>query len=204
MNKRLLSIGVFLALGGSVYSQVGVGTEMPNGSAQLEVVANNRGVLIPRIQLNGIDDQSTILNGNINSLLVFNTATNSTLSPGYYYWHEDSWKRIVDSDDIAGLDLASNTVIYNGDSFTYVDENGESHVININEIIKANETTTTLVNNEDGTYTYTNENGDAVIIDVPADVINNFDKIVQDPDVVNQITNVFENTEIGGNVKYDG
>ncbi|WP_164732256.1 beta strand repeat-containing protein, partial [Flagellimonas oceanensis] len=76
------------------YGQVGVGTQTPNESAQLDVVAGDKGVLIPRVQLTGKNDSTTISNGNIESLLVFNTATTSDLAPGYYYWHNNTWNRI--------------------------------------------------------------------------------------------------------------
>src|SRR5690606_13885448 len=69
-------------------------------------------------------------------------------------------------------------VYYDGDTFTSVDEAGVSHVINFEEIAQANETVTTLVNNNDGTYTYTSEDGTVIVVDVPASVINQFEEIV--------------------------
>ncbi|RNL81790.1 hypothetical protein ED312_18260, partial [Sinomicrobium pectinilyticum] len=51
-------------------------------------------------------------------------------------------------------------VYYDGNQFTYLDENGDTQVINFEELVQANETVTTLVDNQDGTFTYTNENGD--------------------------------------------
>src|SRR5690606_21745127 len=48
-------------------------------------------------------------------------------------------------------------VYYNGDTFTYVTEEGETKEITFREIVEANETETTLIKNNDGTYTYTNE-----------------------------------------------
>src|SRR5690606_27720389 len=68
--------------------------------------------------------------------------------------------------------------------FTYVDQAGDTHVINIKEIVQANETITTIVNNNDGTYTYTNEAGATAIIDVPAAVVNQFENIYND--IVNE------------------
>src|SRR5690606_36157870 len=51
-------------------------------------------------------------------------------------------------------------------TITYVDEDGETTVININELIGQHETLTTLVDNENGTFTYTDENGDPFILDI--------------------------------------
>ncbi|TJZ53161.1 hypothetical protein FAZ15_17530, partial [Sphingobacterium olei] len=95
-------------------------------------------------------------------------------------------------------------VSYDGDQFTYVDENNVVQNISFEEIVQANETVTTLVNNNDGTYTYTNEAGATVTIDVPADVINNFEEIVTNTEVLNQLIENLTNTTVGGNVSYDG
>src|SRR5690606_13421119 len=94
-------------------------------------------------------------------------------------------------------------VYYDGDTFTYIDENGTSQTINFEELVQANETVTTLVNNGDGTYTYTNEAGATVTIDVPADVINNFEEIVNNTEVLNQLVENLTNTTVGGNLHYD-
>src|SRR5690606_39254825 len=48
----------------------------------------------------------------------------------------------------------------------------------IENIVKENETVTTLVDNTDGTYTYTSEDGTITIVDVPASVVNQFEDIV--------------------------
>src|SRR5690606_10303992 len=79
---------------------------------------------------------------------------------------------------VLGDTYVGGNVYYDGDTFTYVDEAGDSHVINFEEIVQANETVTTLVNNNDGTYTYTSEDGTVTVVDVPASVINQFEEIV--------------------------
>src|SRR5690606_40622678 len=48
----------------------------------------------------------------------------------------------------------------------------------IQHLVDTNETVTTLVNNNDGTYTYTSEDGIVTVVDVPASVINQFEEIV--------------------------
>ncbi|SFW69714.1 hypothetical protein SAMN02927921_03402, partial [Sinomicrobium oceani] len=204
MMKHFYALVFFLAVIFSGYAQVGVGTPMPDSSAQLDVVAKDRGVLIPRIPLKGVRDVTTIANGNVESLLVFNTANTSDLKPGYYYWYVDRWYRVMSSGDVTGVDLPNNIVIYDpiNNQWTYIDATGTPQVINFEDIVRANETVTTLVNNQDGTYTYTSEDGTATTINVPADVINQFQEIIEDKSVVNEITNLIRN--IGGNVFYDG
>jgi hypothetical protein len=73
------------------FSQVGIGTAVPNTSAQLDIVSIDKGVLLPRIALIGTDDVTTISNGNKGGLLIYNTATTegaNEVTPGFYYWSE--------------------------------------------------------------------------------------------------------------------
>ncbi|MBW1655403.1 beta strand repeat-containing protein [Flavobacterium quisquiliarum] len=143
------------------YSQVGIGTPTPNSSSQLEVAATNRGVLIPRINLTSSTDVSTIAGGNVNSLLIFNTATISDIKPGYYYWFDNKWNRIVVSGETA---VPAGSVIYNSvnQTFSYIDNSGNSQVIDFSPIVKANETITNQIQNTaTGAITYTNEAGNS-------------------------------------------
>src|SRR5690606_22894750 len=80
--------------------------------------------------------------------------------------------------EVLGDTYVGGNVYYDGDQFTYVDESGETHTINFEDIVQANETVTTLVDNNDGTYTYTSEDGTVTTVDVPADIVNQFDTIV--------------------------
>ena len=74
----------------TTFAQRGIGTNTPNEHSVLELVSNNKGLLLPRLSLTS---SVTFLNGSAtasdNSLLVYNTntATNTGLSgPGFYYW----------------------------------------------------------------------------------------------------------------------
>src|SRR5690554_597283 len=92
--KKLLLLLTFIT-GNFLFAQVGIGTDLPNPSTQLEIISSNRGILIPQVPLTSKTDQTTISAGNIESLLVYNTSTNATLNPGYYYWFEDSWHQLL-------------------------------------------------------------------------------------------------------------
>ena len=89
--KRILTIVFFSFLGlASLHAQQGIGTNTPNEHSVLELVSNNKGLLLPRLSLTS---SGTFLNGSAtasdNSLLVYNTSTvtNTGLSgPGFYYW----------------------------------------------------------------------------------------------------------------------
>ncbi|MBL4879702.1 MAG: hypothetical protein JKX82_00125 [Oleispira sp.] len=80
------------------FAQFGIGTASTNPSAQLEVVATDKGVLIPQIALSSDTDATTIINGNIESLLIYNTNTSSGLSLGYYYWNNAKWNKLATTD----------------------------------------------------------------------------------------------------------
>jgi len=77
---------------------VGIGT-VPNGSAMLDVNATNKGLLAPRVALTSTLDATTITNGNVISLLVYNTATVADVMPGYYYWDGAIWKSLEGEED---------------------------------------------------------------------------------------------------------
>ncbi|MDM1378614.1 hypothetical protein [Myroides marinus] len=98
--------GVFSVF--TVKAQNGIGTSKPNGSAQLEVTALDKGVLLPRVALSSVTQQLQTNVANANSLMIYNTTNlvSSGLVPGYYYWLEDTvtpskskWTRVINSDD---------------------------------------------------------------------------------------------------------
>lgn len=92
--------------------QVGVGTTTPSNSAQLDVTATNKGMLIPRIALINSSDTTTITNGNVESLIVYNTATKEDVVPGFYYWNGSVWQKIISDGDTTFID--SNTGLSTG------------------------------------------------------------------------------------------
>ncbi|PZO34063.1 MAG: hypothetical protein DCE86_03295, partial [Flavobacteriaceae bacterium] len=109
-------------------------------------------------------------------------------------------KNIIDANEtltILGYDSATKKL-------SYKDENGNTTLLDMSQLVTGNETVTTLVNNNDGTYTYTNEAGTQVTIDVPADVVSNFNDIITNTSVLNQLITNLTNTSVGGNVYYDG
>src|SRR5690606_42155048 len=67
---------------------------------------------------------------------------------------------------VLGDTYVGGNVYYDGDTFTYVDEAGDSHVINFEEIVQANETVTTLEVVGEGQYLYTSEDGTETTINV--------------------------------------
>src|SRR5690606_5057877 len=88
----------------------------------------------------------------------------------------------------------------------YVDESGDSHVINFEEIVQANETVTTLEVLGEGQYLYTSERSEERRVGKAQDVIENFETIVNESntEVIEQLITVLGDTYVGGNVYYDG
>ena len=94
MNRILLVISLFSL--GSVCAQAqelgfSIGGHVPNPAAVLDVQAKNKGVLIPRINL----ESTTLLQGGANpeGVIVYNIGT--TLAPGFYYWTGTQWDMLT-------------------------------------------------------------------------------------------------------------
>ncbi|MFW0718347.1 hypothetical protein [Pedobacter sp. N23S346] len=114
MKKNIKSIAFLALLAATGYQanaqttaqKIGGNPTTKDVSALLELEANNKGVLMPRVALTSLTDITTIVNA-ANSLTVFNTATTTTgtndVTPGYYYWNKDTvtpanskWVRLLD------------------------------------------------------------------------------------------------------------
>ena len=103
--KKLLFLSLLFVFVNNIFAQnVGIGTITPDAGALLDITATNKGILIPRVTLTGINDISTIP-GVTRSLLVYNTATagsgNLAVQPGYYYWSGTFWVRMLADDGSA-------------------------------------------------------------------------------------------------------
>ncbi len=131
--KNVILIAVFLLtawVGQAVYAQQGFGTNAPDKSAAVEIQSSKRGLLIPRIALTALTNPSPITNP-ANSLFVFNTASNSEVTPGYYYWEDNGaqtgigkWVRFISSDDVktttvTGVGNIEVTPTTSGDTTNY-------------------------------------------------------------------------------------
>ncbi|RUT72210.1 hypothetical protein D0817_00905 [Flavobacterium cupreum] len=172
-KKLLLPILLFPFI---AFSQLGIGTVLPNTSSQLDVVATDKGILIPRVSLKGTTDNSTITNGNLNSLLVFNTAISTDIVPGYYYWFNNKWNKLKapETGNGAPSSIGSLGDIYvelnTGKVYVY---NGTVWIANISQ----NETLTSLsLDPLSGILTYTDEKGTANTLNLAA-VIPNFETV---------------------------
>src|SRR5690606_2676177 len=159
LKRGLLSL-VFALVTFVATAQVGVGTTNPNPSAQIHIVAEYKGILIPHVPLTHSTDTTTITNDNVESLLVYNTNTQNDVFPGYYYWSNNRWNRIVSPSDGTGQMTLS------GDILDYINLDGTLTSIDLGGIALSNQAITELVDNGDGTITYINELGLPTIINL--------------------------------------
>ena len=89
----------FLLCGSIMFGQVGIGTINPDPSSQLEVAASNKGILIPRINIENLDTAAPVNDTDIKeSLLVYNTNTNT--GKGFYYWTGVKWERMINTQEV--------------------------------------------------------------------------------------------------------
>lgn len=106
MKKTLLVLVTVLLATYSFAQNVGIGTNLPNSSAKLDITSTNSGLLIPRVALTSITDVATIVSP-ATSLLVYNTnAAMTGGSVGYFYWNGAIWIKLITS--------ASSTNVQNG------------------------------------------------------------------------------------------
>lgn len=93
----LLTVICFISLNAN--AQVGVGTNNPNGSAQLDVESTEKGILIPRLTASQRGDIPSPATG----LLVYQ----SDAPTGFYYYTGSVWTRLVSSSDVSTPALTS-------------------------------------------------------------------------------------------------
>lgn len=81
--------------------QVTIGSTATNDNAALNVVATDKGVLLPRIALTGPKDKTTIPDPT-SGMLVYNTGDNAGMSvAGYVYWNGQEWRVVSTSTSVA-------------------------------------------------------------------------------------------------------
>ncbi|MGE8525251.1 hypothetical protein [Chryseobacterium rhizosphaerae] len=81
-----------------VLSQVGIGTSTPAQGSVLDVVSDDKGMLIPRLQLNGINDITTVsVTADDVGTVVYNLEDagqnpSNVLKDTYYLWNGSEWE----------------------------------------------------------------------------------------------------------------
>lgn len=99
----------------SGFSQVGIGTRTPHSSAILDITSTNKGLLLPRVNLTGTNDNTTIANP-ANGLLVFNLAaagngTTAVSANSFYFRQNSVWQKFTSSTEISVLEGSNQYVL---------------------------------------------------------------------------------------------
>ncbi|MEY8848653.1 hypothetical protein AB9K26_07545 [Psychroserpens sp. XS_ASV72] len=95
--KHLLLVAVFYILHISVfYAQVGIGTTNPETSSILDITSNDKGVLVPRVNLIDVTNGTTPIATPATGLLVWNTNAGVTGGNGigFYFFNGSQWEPI--------------------------------------------------------------------------------------------------------------
>ena len=138
--------------------------------------------MIPNVPLKNTTDKLTIANGNVYSLLVFNTNKISDVVPGYYYWDQEKWVRIITSEELRNIKINNTTnrqLKTDQGNLVLLDSDLNKVEIPLTDI----NIPTKLISNGNGSYTFISENGTITNIDVVEDVINNFEDIISNTEV---------------------
>ncbi len=86
---RKILFSVFFLLGTLVFGQVGIQTNSPHASSALDIVATDKGLLIPRVTLTANLSSASPVTAPATGLLVFNTGANQPV--GLYFWNGSAW-----------------------------------------------------------------------------------------------------------------
>jgi len=156
MKKLKLFLAAIIMLASySLNAQVAVTTDgsSADASAMLDVKSANKGMLIPQVALTGVNDATTITTP-ATSLLIYNTATVTGVTPGYYYNSGTSgspvWTRLATGDALAIGDTYQGGIIF------WLDETGQ------HGLIAATADQSTGIQWYNGTYRYTGTTGDGL------------------------------------------
>jgi len=116
-NLKLIFVAIIMIASYSLTAQVVITTDgsSADASAMLEVKSTTKGMLIPQVALMGVNDASTITTP-ATSLLIYNTATATGVTPGYYYNAGTSgapvWTRLATGDALAIGDTYQGGIIF--------------------------------------------------------------------------------------------
>ncbi len=115
MKRKIITCVSIFCFGLAGYAQVGIGTKTPSSSAQLDITSDNKGILIPRIELTSLTSFTPII-GNASDplnigLLVYNKSnltttvdnTSVTIEKGFFYWTGTEWTRITDRKELVTM-----------------------------------------------------------------------------------------------------
>lgn len=92
-------------------AQIGIQTDNPDGSAALDIVSSDKGLLIPRVTLSADLSSPSPVNSPATGLLVYNSGSNQ--DEGFYFWNGTSWQMLKpsESSDVQGPASSTDNAI---------------------------------------------------------------------------------------------
>ncbi|MCF8234480.1 MAG: hypothetical protein K9G67_05605 [Bacteroidales bacterium] len=99
---RSLLLMILLCCQAPLLAQIGIQTDNPDGSAALDIVSSDKGLLIPRVSLSGDLSSPSPVSSPATGLLIYNSGTNQ--QEGFYFWNGASWQMLkpAESSDVQG------------------------------------------------------------------------------------------------------
>lgn len=88
-EKQLIFFTVLLLMAKLSFGQIGIMTTDPDASAQLDINSNNKGILIPRLELSSDLSSPDPVSSPAEGLLIFNIGIDQ--QEGLYYWSGSRW-----------------------------------------------------------------------------------------------------------------
>lgn len=91
----------------------------PHVTAMLDVESSTKGILIPRVNLTNTTSSSPMATTPATALLVYNLASNASVTPGFYYWNSGWRKLMTVGSELWSPDPATNGgIMRNGGTVT--------------------------------------------------------------------------------------
>lgn len=78
-------------------AQVGINNPSPADASILDITSNDKGVLVPRMNISNLSTIAPVTGGSTPSLLVYNT--NTATGPGFFFWNGSRWTPIDGGND---------------------------------------------------------------------------------------------------------
>ena len=155
-NLKLIFVAIAIFISYSLSAQMAVTTDgtSADASAMFEVKSTTKGMLIPQVALTGVNDASTITTP-ATSLLIYNTATATGVTPGYYYNAGASGSPVWERFTTGATALAIGNS-YQGGVIFWLDATGQ------HGLIAATADQSTSIQWYNGTYTVTNAVRDGI------------------------------------------
>jgi hypothetical protein len=69
--------------------------EGPVQSAILDVKSSDKGLLVPRMEINDVDSDQSPVESPVEGLLIYNTGTTDGIPKGFYYWSNSKWNGVT-------------------------------------------------------------------------------------------------------------